>query len=122
MNGDNESNNHTMTTIPFTTRSLTNAEFNWMVVDIVAFFATLLTAIVAIVGNGLVLYAAYGKKSLLRVKALRSLDIVIKSLAVTDLMVGLIGIPCRIIAINLQDFSKSNLTIGHLVGKYGAKK
>ena len=118
MNGDNEINYHTMTTIRFTTRSLTNAEFNWIVVDIVAFFPTLLTAIVAIVGNGLVLYAAYGKKSLLRVKALRSLDIVIKSLAVTDLIVGLVGIPCRIIAITLQDFSKSDINVGRFVGKY----
>ena len=118
MNGDIEIDNHTMTTIRFPTRSLTKAEWNWMVTDIVSFFAILLTAIVAIVGNGLVLYAAYGKKSLLRVKALRSLDIVIKSLAVTDLMVGLIGIPCRIIAINLQDFSKSDINVRRLVGKF----
>ena len=118
MNGDNEINNHTMTTIRFTTRSLTNAELNSILIDIVSFYATLLTALVAIVGNGLVLYAAYGKKSLLRVKALRSLDIVIKSLAVTDLLVGLIGIPCRIIAINLQDFSKSDINVGRLVGKF----
>ena len=122
MNEDNEIDNQTMTTLRFTTRSPTNAEFNSFLIDIVSFFATLLTAIVAVVGNGLVLYASYGKKSLLRVNSLRSLDIVIISLAVTDLMVGLIGIPSRIIAINLQDFSKSNLTIGHLVGKYGAKK
>ena len=118
MNGDIEIKNHTMTTVRFTTRSLTNVEWNSFVIDAVSFFAILLTAIVAIVGNGLVLYAAYGKKSLLRVKALRSLDIVIKSLAVTDLMVGLIGIPCRIIAINLQDFSKSDINVGRLVGKF----
>ena len=118
MNGDIEIENQTMTTLQFTTRSLTNAEFNSVLIDTVSFFLSLLTAIVAIIGNGLVIYAAYGKKSLLRVKALRSLDIVIKSLAVTDLMVGLVGIPCRIIAIKLEDFSKSDINVGRIVGKY----
>ena len=48
---------------------------------------------VAIIGNGLVLYAYYGSRNL---GILRELDGVIKSLAVADLLFGLIGIPSRI--------------------------
>ena len=47
----------------------------------------ILIAVVAILGNSFVLYAAYGTKNLLRVNALRDLDIVIKSLAITDVKV-----------------------------------
>ena len=53
-------------------------------------------AIIAITGNGLVLYAALKTRNLGR---LRFFDGTIKSLATTDLLIGLIGIPCRIFAI-----------------------
>ena len=50
--------------------------------------------ILAVLGNGLVLFAAYGNRNNGR---LNHLDVVIKSLAVNDLIYGLIGIPCRTI-------------------------
>ncbi len=50
-----------------------------------------------------VLYAAYGKKNLLNGTAVRDLDIVIKSLAVTDLLIGLVGIPSRIVAAGMHE-------------------
>ena len=53
----------------------------------------LLVALVAIAGNGLVLYASFTRRNL---GSLRHFDIVIKSLAVNDLLLGLIGIPFRI--------------------------
>jgi hypothetical protein len=49
-------------------------------------------AIIAVLGNGLVLYAAYGNRNNGR---LNYLDGVIKSLAVNDLIYGLFGVPCR---------------------------
>ena len=58
----------------------------------------LLIAMVAIMGNGLVLYAAYGKNNSMKFSAVRDLDIVIKSLAITDLLIGLVGIPSRVLA------------------------
>ena len=51
-------------------------------------------ALIAVVGNGMVLYASYGNKNTGR---LQYLDSLIKSLAVTDMLYGLIGIPCRIL-------------------------
>jgi hypothetical protein len=49
-------------------------------------------AIIAVLGNGLVLYAAYGNRNNGR---LNYLDGVIKSLAVNDLIYGFFGIPWR---------------------------
>ena len=46
--------------------------------------------LVAVVGNGLVLYLGFGNKNFGR---LRYLDIVIKSLAVNDLLYAMIGFP-----------------------------
>ena len=54
-----------------------------------------LIGIIAVLGNGLVLYAAYGNRNNGR---LNYLDGVIKSLAVNDLIYGLIGIPCRTVS------------------------
>ena len=51
----------------------------------------LFVALLAIVGNGLVLRTTFGK---LNFSPLRHLDSVIKSLAWTDMLHGLIGIPC----------------------------
>ena len=59
-------------------------------------------AVMAVIGNGLVLYAAYGKRNTGR---LRHLDGVVKSLAVADMLFGLIGVPCK-------------LTADYYVGKY----
>ena len=81
-------------------------------------FLALMIAVVAVIGNILVLYAAFGRQKLLSVKTLRNLDTVIKSLAVTDLMIGLIGIPLRLIAVSFADLSKSDLSIGRLISKY----
>ena len=52
-------------------------------------------ALVAVVGNGLVLFVSLTNRNQ---GELKHLDCVIRSLAVTDLLFGLIGIPCRIIA------------------------
>ena len=54
----------------------------------------LIIAFIAVVGNGMVLYASYGNKN---TGCLHYLDSLIKSLAVTDMLYGLIGIPCRIL-------------------------
>ena len=51
-------------------------------------------AFVAIGGNGMVLYATKGNRNTGR---LQSLDSLIKSLALTDMLLGLFGIPCRIL-------------------------
>ena len=51
-------------------------------------------AIIAITGNGMVLYASHASPNLGR---LRSFDNVIKSLAVADMLFGLVGMPSRII-------------------------
>ena len=73
-------------------KSLTSYEENlftfWFVAVIYACIG-----IVAIVGNGLVLYAIYGSRHL---SMLRGFDGVIKSLAVADFLVGSIGVPIRI--------------------------
>ena len=58
----------------------------WITIGIYLFVAGL-----AIVGNGLVLRTTLGK---LNFSPLRHLDCVIKSLAWTDMLHGLIGIPC----------------------------
>ena len=50
-------------------------------------------ALVAVVGNGLVVYVSFNNRNH---GALKHLDCVIQSLAVTDLLFGLIGMPCRI--------------------------
>ena len=65
----------------------------------------ILVAMVAIMGNGLVLYAAYGKRNSMKFSRLQDLDIVIKSLAVTDLLIGLVGIPARALAIWVEGYA-----------------
>ena len=55
----------------------------------------LLFGIVAIIGNGLVLYTALGEFNM---GPLGHLDNVIKSLAVADMLYGLIGVPCKLSA------------------------
>lgn len=55
----------------------------------------ILIGMVAIMGNGLVLYAAYRKNNSMKFSVLRDLDIVIKSLAINDLLIGLVGFPAR---------------------------
>ena len=75
-----------------TNKSLTSYEENLFTFWVVAVIYTCI-GIVAIVGNGLVLYAIYGSRNL---SMLRGFDGVIKSLAVADLLVGLIGVPIRI--------------------------
>ena len=59
-------------------------------------FATTITCIglIAVVANGIVLYITTFYKNN---GPLKSLDSVIKSLAVADMLFGLIGIPCRLI-------------------------
>ena len=53
----------------------------------------LIVALVAIAGNGLVLYVSFTRRNL---GSLRHFDSVIKSLAINDLLLGLIAIPCSI--------------------------
>ena len=73
-------------------KSLTSYEENLFTFWSVAVIYTSI-GIVAILGNGLVLFAIYGSRNL---SMLRGFDGVIKSLAVADLLVGLIGVPIRI--------------------------
>ena len=63
------------------------------------FVAIVLIAILIVIGNSLVLYGAYRKTNF---GILRDLDIVIISLAINDLLIGLIGIPSRIFALWMQ--------------------
>ena len=63
--------------------------------EIFWFFAItyLITALVTVVGNGVVLYASCRSKNFSR---LSFFDGAIKSLAVADMLLGLVGIPCRV--------------------------
>ena len=56
--------------------------------------AYLCIAVIAVLGNGLVIYAAYGNNNTGR---LRYLDDVVKSLAIADMLFGLIGTPFMIV-------------------------
>ena len=56
-------------------------------------------ALVTVIGNGLVLYATVKTKNRGR---LRFFDGTIKSLALTDLLIGLIGIPGRITSLYIM--------------------
>ena len=58
-----------------------------------------LIGFIAAAGNALVLYAAYGSRNFGR---LHIFDGVIKSLAWTDLLLGLIGIPCQVMGVYIQ--------------------
>ena len=49
----------------------------------------------ALTGNGLVLYTSFGD---LNMGPLTHLDNVIKSLAVADMLYGLLGVPCKVVA------------------------
>ena len=71
----------------------------------------ILIALVAIMGNGLVLYAGYRKKNSIKFSAMRDMEIVIKSLAVNDLLIGLVGFPARILALWMGD--RHNLKEDH---------
>ena len=62
----------------------------------------LLIGVVAIIGNGLVLYAACRKNNSMKFSVLRDLDMVIKSLAVNDLLIGLVGFPARLLAMWME--------------------
>ena len=55
----------------------------------------ILIGLSAAVTNGLVLYITNNHKNQ---GPLKNLDIIIKSLAVADMLFGLIGIPCRLLA------------------------
>ena len=77
--------------INYLTNYLTEVQFNrfYNSLSVLSVFISLL----AIFGNALVLCAAYGKRTLLQGTVVRDLDI--ESLAVTDLLIGLVGIPSR---------------------------
>ena len=63
----------------------------FIVVLVVIYFCI---ALVAILGNGMVLAVTCGKKTNSRLKIL---DGIVKSLAVADMLYGLIGMPCRVV-------------------------
>ena len=76
-----------------------------IVFGIVPIFFLLIGA-VAIIGNSLVIYAACRKNNSMKFSILRDLDIVIKSLAINDLLIGLVGIPARVFAMWMEgDFN-----------------
>ena len=72
------------------------AELFWSFVAL-----SVLIALIAILGNGLVIYATYGTRNL---GPLRYLDGVVKSLAFTDLLFGLLGTPLIILNYYLGKF------------------
>ena len=72
MDKENEINN--------VTNYLTEDQFNRIQVGLI--LLAVLISLLAIFGNALVLYATYGKRTLLKGTVVRDLDIVIKSLAV----------------------------------------
>ena len=102
---------HSITNIPVTmdkenkinniSNYLTEVQFNRRRVGL--YVLSGLICLIAIFGNALVLYATYGKSTLLRGTVVQDLDIVIKSLAVTDFLIGLVGIPIRILGIKLTE-------------------
>ena len=55
-------------------------------------------SLVAVAGNGLVLHVSFTNRNY---GPLKYLDCVVQSLAVADMLFGLIGIPCRIIGTNI---------------------
>ena len=55
-------------------------------------------ALVAVAGNVLVLHVSFSNRNY---GPLKYLDCVVQSLAVADMLFGLIGIPCRIIGTNI---------------------
>ena len=65
----------------------------------VAFYVCI--AVVTAIGNGLVIYAAYGNRNTGR---LRYLDDVIKSLAVADMLFGLIGTPFLLVSYYMGEY------------------
>ena len=73
-----------------------NIELFWSFVAL-----SVLIALIAILGNGLVIYATHGTRNL---GPLRYLDGVVKSLAFTDLFFGLFGTPLIIINYYLGKF------------------
>ena len=58
-------------------------------------------AFVAIIGNGLVIYASYRHRNL---GPLRYFDGVVKSLAFADLLYGLLGMPVTVIRSYISEF------------------
>ena len=75
---------------------------------IVLVIGFVLFGIAIIFGNGLVLYAGYGRRNILRLAVMQNFDMIIKSLALTDLLIGLIGIPSRILRLTLPGNSLGN--------------
>ena len=75
--------------------------------------------VVTILGNGILLFAIYRKKNSLQLTTLRDLDIVITSLAITDLLIGLVGIPFRLIALAMDGQGLSDRQNEHFKGNYG---
>ena len=67
--------------------------------NFICFFGLPLIGLVAATGNALVLYAAYGSRNFGR---LHIFDGIIKSLAWTDLLLGLVGIPCQVAGVYIQ--------------------
>ena len=94
----NMANNTTTIEVTEETTAITAEELTAYEKNIGMFWAfatfSVLIAIVAVVGNGLVIYIAHGVK---HVGPLRYLDGVVKSLALTDLAFGLIATPLIII-------------------------
>ena len=98
-----------------TTNTVTEGQIDGIWV-ICWYLLVVLIGIVAVLGNSLVFYVAYRNKILVRRTALREIEAVIISLAVTDLLIGLIGIPSRVLANWLQDNSKKEE--GHFECRY----
>ena len=57
-------------------------------------------AVITAIGNGLVIYATYGKRN---AGPLRYLDPVIKSLAVSDMLFGVLGTPFLLVSVYMGE-------------------
>ena len=79
------SDNKNFTTVLPDTTYLISSEWFWSIAGVYLFIGLL-----AFIGNSLVIYAAFGHKNK---GPMRYLDNVVKSLAVADMLTGLIGTP-----------------------------
>lgn len=92
--------NESSTFEPITRGKLEESQSGGIFVEfVIGLILCILMALLIVLGNSLFLYLAYRKKNF---GILRDLDIDIKSLAVTEHLVGLVGIPCRVLALWLQ--------------------
>ena len=91
--------NNQMDSIGNSSKSSIEDDTMLQIINYIYFLGLPMIGLIAVLGNALVLYAAYGSRNFGR---LHIFDVVIKSLAWTDLLLGLIGIPSQILGVYIQ--------------------